>query len=299
MGGRLSSALAESKGQPDRTEVEQTTVNRNPEAEVREQGEAQLAIPCSKYQTVQRETSAARLKSYESSNAVIDRLSQSIREQSRSLEQQSSDTQQQSRNLEQTFQDMHRGQVSLGLAVQRMCAKVDSVTGYPWNEQGEKDVTAAVSAALLYRGFIEFDEIPDVFRRLVDQQGNILVEWDGMVACEIADVRLLVLVEAKSYLVPAHLEDIELAARIKVTRNLLDAIPESEEPLEGHRQYKRLCRYLQEEGFLGRSLVLAVGSPSMPSNLADDLLASHCIVARFQDGEYTVTGIDEALRHAE
>ena len=124
--------------------------------------------------------------------------------------------------------------------------------------RNEKEVTDEVEGHLQVKGFMDFDRIPKSQRKLLRPDGNILVEWDGMLGCERDEKRYLFLVEVTG---KPFLSD-----RVERTRKFL---LESEQypAIEGKVSYRRQCAFFHE-GLTGRKLVPCL------YNLDQALLAS-------------------------
>ncbi len=80
-------------------------------------------------------------------------------------------------------------------------------------------MTAALSTHLEGKGYVVTLGIPDDFLRLLNPDGTILVQWDGAVACEKDDQKILILVEAKHFLRKEQVTD--MAIRMQRTEDFM------------------------------------------------------------------------------
>ena len=311
IGGEPFFAIVKAMGHPDWTETSRITVAPTFAARATEQLAARLFNSGSDCQTVQKELSAALLQSNQTTSAHLDRLAQSNQTTSAHLDRLAQSTsahldrlaqsnQTTSAHLDRLAQSTSAHLDRLAQDLRTLTSSVENLVGHASNldTQIEQDVTAAVKHELQQQGFTDFAEVPGNFCKFYNQQGIKLVEWDGIFACNSAELKLLVLVEAKSFLRQEHLTDKEVAQRIKTTKDFLSGVQAHEQPPQGsHKEHQRLHQFLRN-GFLSRKLVLAVGAPALPFNLEDAALAGHCIVARLRASDYAVNGVDDAIRHA-
>ena len=256
---------------PDWTEQGRVSVAATADTRVTEALAAKLYNSGQDYETVQKNLTATLLEANQASNELMAKLAGSVGQLANRTDAQIS-----------TLSDT-----------------VLKLTGYvkTMSMHIQEEVTAAVLSAVSEHGFNEFSEVDiERFRKILDDRGEKEVEWDGIVACERGELRLLVLVEAKSYLKEEHLKDTKAYKRVMRTKAFLDRIANAdrhEPPQDAHGRFKQQWRFYQDV-YINRKLVLAIGSPSMVAGLADKALRDHCIVARTEVEGYEVQGLEES-----
>ena len=187
--------------------------------------------------------------------------------------------------------------------ISKLLRQIQDLTGYIRNkgEQIQEEITDALASSLGEHGFINVFEVDiERFRTILDPNGNKQVEWDGMVACEKGELRLLVLVKARSYLGQEQMQDTMAYRGVLLTKNFLDGIANavgSEPPPDADNNFKQQWRFYQD-AYTHRKLALAIGSPSAVADLAEGVLCSYCTILSTGNECYTVQGLEEAISHA-
>ena len=145
------------------------------------------------------------------------------------------------------------------------------------DKQIEEDVTAALSTDLEAKWYVVTPGIPEEFLKLLNPDGTILVQWDGAVACEKDDQKLLILIEAKHFLRKEQVTD--MAIRMQRT----EAVMTSPLRQSGTRRYRQQCGVWGV--FADFELRAAIGGPVVSNELKRSALGKgyYCVCKREHD----------------
>ena len=169
-----------------------------------------------------------------------------------------------------------------------------------WGAQDElvkEEVNDAVHDELSELKFSSFDRANPDFRKILRADGKLLVEWDGMLACDRGDLKVLVLVKTflKSDMVEGRESLPNIKRAISHTAAYLQAVADGRQPQSDQSPaYLRQCSYFRV-GFPNRHLVAAVGLKGWTPKMRELAVMHGIVCVDIGDWLYSIAGLREAI----
>jgi hypothetical protein len=120
--------------------------------------------------------------------------------------------------------------------------------------------------------------------KILDENYQIIVEWDGFVSMRLKEEKVLFLVDAKSYAKPLDVDDIE--KRVAKTMNYIQTKADSLTNSRNNRCRHQACIFA---GLKDHEIKVAIGGPSITESMRNIILANGYYLVRMENLEYTVT----------